>query len=269
MAKKEEMNKMKNLVLLLTISMFLSACGMEQVDEGYRGIKTEWGKVVGEPLDAGLYFYNPVSSSIFEMSVKEEKLVLNTKAFTKDTQTVEVEATVTYYPDPKHIHNLYSQFGREWEDKVVKPSVLGSLKDAIGQYIADDLVSKREQVKTYAQDEIKTALLERNVNVTRLDITNLDFDDQYERAVEAKVVAIQKASEAKNKTVQVEEEAKQTVAKAKAEAESMRIRSQALSQNKGLVSYEAVQKWDGSLPKIILGNGSMPMLDLKNIMNSK
>lgn len=254
-------------LLFVSMLVLLSACGMEQVDEGYRGIKTEWGKVVGEPLDAGLYFYNPVSSDIFEMSVKEEKLVVQTKAFTKDTQTVEVEATVTYYPDPKYIHNLYSQFGKLWEDKVVSPSVLGSLKDAIGQYIADDLVSKREQVKTYAQEEIKTALLERKVNVTRLDITNLDFDDQYEKAVEAKVVAIQRASEAKNKTVQVQEEALQTIAKAKAEAESMRIRSNALSQNKALVQYEAVQKWSGNLPTIMMGSGTMPFIDLRNLQN--
>lgn len=250
---------------MVLIAMSLTACGIEQVDEGSRGVKTVWGKVEGESLTPGLYFYNPISSSIFELSVKEEKIVLQTNAFTKDTQTVTVEATVTYYPEPNNIQNLYSQFGRNWEEKIIAPSVLGSLKDSIGQYIADDLVSKREAVKVAAQKEILTALAERKVVVTRLDITNLDFDDAYEKAVEAKVVAIQRSAEAKNKTVQVEEESKQTVAKAKAEAESMRIRSNALSQNKALVQYEIATRWDGKLPTTIIGGNTTPMLNLNNI----
>lgn len=252
---------MKKVISLVAVLFLLSACGIEQVDEGFRGIETKWGKVTGESLEPGLYFYNPISSDIFELSVREEKFELYTTAFTKDTQTVAVEATVTYYPDPKAIQLLYSQFGRDWTEKVISPAVLGSLKDAIGQYIADDLVGKREAVKQAAEKEIKQALESRKVTVTRLDLTNLDFDDAYEKAVEEKVVAIQRAAEAKNKTVQVEEEAKQAIKTAQAEAESMRIRAQALSQNKALVEYEAVQKWDGKLPQYQFGN-STPFINL-------
>jgi prohibitin 2 len=259
---------MRALIALIVSSFLFQGCGMEQVDEGYRGVKKTWGKVQDESLTPGLYFYNPFSSGIDDMSVKEEKLTLTTQCFTKDTQTVNVEATVTYYPDQSKIHEIYSQFGKDWDQKIISPAVLGSIKDAIGQYIADDLVSKREAVKNAAQKEVVEALAARKVIVTRLDLTNLDFDDQYERAVEAKVIAIQHAAEAKNKSVQVEEEAKQSVKRAEAEATSMRIRSAALTQNKNLVSYEAVQKWNGELPKIILGNGSMPMLDLKGIMEN-
>lgn len=260
---------MKNLIILTTISLLLQGCGVERIDEGYRGIKSVWGKYESEIRGPGLYFYNPFSSSIHEVSVREEKLEIKTQCFTRDTQTVIVEAIVTYFPDPSAIGEIYSQFGDHWEQKVIEPAALGSLKDAIGQYIADDLIGKREAVKSRAQDEIKAALLSRKVNVTRLDLTNLDFNDEYEKAVEAKVTAIQHAAEAKNKSVQVQEEANQTVSRAKAEAESMRIRSSALAQNKGLVSYEAVHKWDGALPKIILGGGSMPMLNLKEIMGDK
>lgn len=251
----------KAVVLFLPV-LLLTSCGFEQVDEGYRGIKTEWGKVIGDPLQPGMYFYNPISSKIFEIEVREQKLEGNTSCFTKDTQTVIVSYAVTYYPQPEMIGKIYSQFGHEWYSKVISPAVLGSIKDSIGQYIADDLVSKREAVKAAAQKEIMEALGTRNVNVTRLDITNLDFDDAYEKAVEAKVVAIQKAQEAKNKTVEIEEKAKQTVKAAQAEAESMRIRANALTQNKSLVEYEAVQKWDGKLPQYMMGS-STPFINIK------
>ena len=68
------------------------------------------------------------------------------------------------------------------------------------------------------------------------------------------MVAFQRASEAKNKTVQIAEEATQKVLQAKAEAEAMRIKANALSQNKSLIGYEWVQKWDGKTPLIMGGN---------------
>lgn len=257
---------MKKIISVFAIlsSLLATGCGMEQIDEGYRGLETNWGKVVGEPLMPGFYFYNPISSSIMELNVRETKLEGTTSAFTRDTQSVQVAYTVTYYPDPTKIGKLYSQFGYHWESQTVGQVVLGSIKDVIGQYIADDLVNKREVAKKAAEKELQDALAARNVVVTRLDFTNLDFDDAYEKAVEAKVVAIQAAAEAKNKTVQVKEESEQTVLSAKAAAEAMRIKSQALSQNKGLTQYEAIQKWNGVLPSIMLGN-STPIINLDKI----
>jgi prohibitin 2 len=254
-----------SLILLVLASLSLVGCGMEQVEEGFRGIETRFGKVQGDPLPPGLHFYNPLTSSIFEMDVREHKIEAETEAFTRDTQKVMVTFAITYYPQQDKVGELYSQFGKDWDAKIVNQAVLGSIKDVIGQYIADDLVNKREAAKGAAQAELKEALLSRHVNVTRLDFINLNFDDAYEKAVEAKVVAIQRAAEAKNKTVQVEEEAKQKVTAAQADAESMRIKSLALSQNRGLVEYEAIQKWDGKLPEIMMG-GATPIINLDKIL---
>ena len=41
----------------------------------------------------------------------------------------------------------------------------------------------------------------------------------------------------------------------------MQIRSQALAQNKGLVEYEAVQKWNGVLPVYMMGD-TTPFVNL-------
>ena len=255
---------MKKLLVLMFL-VVASGCGMEQVDEGFRGVKTNLGKVEGEPLTPGMHFYNPFTSDIFEMKVREVKHEGEESCFTADTQTVHIKYAVTYYPNPEKINAIYSQFGKEWDEVVVLPAVQSALKDSLGKLKADDLVSKRDQATQDAFNEVKKSLKDRNVIVTRLDLTNLDFNDEYEKAVEAKVVAVQKASEAKNKTVEVKEESDQLVLRAKAEAESMRIRSQALSQNKNLIMYEAVQKWDGRYPGVMLGNGAMPILDLRKV----
>jgi prohibitin 2 len=257
---------MKKLILIV-LTLMTSACGFEIVDTGYRGVKTKFGEVVGEPLPEGLHFYNWFTSDITEFGVRENNWSAMTAIFTKDTQRVDVTFSVVYYPDPKSVHHLYREVGpeRALEEKIIKPIVLGSIKDAIGQVIADELVSKREAVTRSALAEVVANLKARNVIVTDLQFTNLDFDDAYEQAVEAKVVATQNAQKAKNETVQIKEEAEQKVTTAKAEAEAMRIKSAALAQNKGLVQFEAVQKWDGQLPQYIFGGGAVPFIDIQKL----
>ncbi len=249
--------------LILVASLGLSACGFEIVDTGYRGVKTTFGEVIGEPLPEGLHFYNPFTSDITEIEVREQLLKGTTQCFTKDTQTVTVEYAVTYYPDPLKVTSLFKEFGRDYEQKIVVPKLLGSVKDVIGQQIADELVGKRDIVRGKAQQEVKEAVSLRGITISSVDFTNLDFDDAYEQAVEQKVVAIQNAAKAKNETVTFEEKAKQTVVSAKAEAESMKIRSQALKENKGLIEYEAVQKWNGVLPTYMMGS-STPFINIGN-----
>lgn len=249
--------------ILVALSTQLSACGCEVVDTGHRGIKTNFGKVVGEPLPEGLHWYSPFSESIHEMSVREEKMEGETACFTRDTQTVTIAYSLTFSPNAAKIGELYKALGDDWSGKIVAPVVLQSLKDVVGRYVADDLVGKREEARGAAFEELKRSLAARDITVTQLALTNLDFDDAYEKAVEAKVVAVQKAAEARNATVSIEEKAKQQVISAKAEAESMQIRSEALSKNKGLVEYEAVQKWDGKLPVYMLG-ASTPFINVSS-----
>ena len=254
------------MLLLVVAALTLTGCGFEIVDTGYRGIETRFGEVVGEPLPEGLHFYNPFTSDIREYAVRQETWKTTTSIFTKDTQNVNVEFAVTYYPDPKFVGNLFKEYGYEGDliQKVIQPVALGSIKDAIGQVIADELVSKRETVTKQALHEVVENLAVKNVVVTDLQFTNLDFDDAYEAAVEAKVVATQQAQKAKNESVTIQEQANQRVMTAKAEAEAMRIQSAALAQNKGLVEYELAKRWNGQLPSMMMGN-SVPFINMNSL----
>jgi regulator of protease activity HflC (stomatin/prohibitin superfamily) len=252
---------MKGVMLLIGL-MGLTACGT--VDTGYRGVWVKFGEVIGEPVSEGLYWYNPFVWDLIEYQVQEEQWTEETEIFTRDTQSVKVQFTVVYYPDPKAVGRIYKEigYGHQLEKKIIKPVVLGSLKDAIGQVIADELVGQREAVRQKALKEVQGNLAARSVIVTDIQFTNLDFNDAYEKAVEEKAEAVQHALKAKNITVQIKEEAEQKITTAKAEAESMRIKSQALAQNKGLVDFEAVQKWDGKLPVNMYGSAPIPFLNL-------
>lgn len=239
----------------------LSACGVEQVDTGNRGVKTVWGEVKGESLPEGLYFYNPFSTSIHEMNCKTVKSTYSFETYTKDVQQAKIEFSINYSVDSTKAHLLFKEVGQYYSTQVIEPKVIQAVKDIIGKWEAANLIANREKATAEIINILKSTLSVNHINVENVVIENIEYSSQFEKAIEEKQIATQDAIKAKNKTKQVEEEAKQKVLSAKAEAESMRIRSQALSQNQNLVAYEAVQKWDGKLPVNIYGNAPVPFIN--------
>lgn len=248
-------------IIFVILVLVMSFSGMTQVDTGHRGIKVSFGKVVDGPLAEGLYFYNPFLYEIIQLDTRTQIMSGSTMAYTKDVQQTNLTYVLNYGLNPDSTVEIFKTVGRDWSQKLVTPVVEANIKEVIGLFEAVDLIANREKAKQAILEQIKTEVNAKGVLITNVELSNIDYSDEFEQAVEAKVTAIQRAAEAKNKTVQVQEEANQKVIAAKAEAESMTIRSQALAQNRGLVEYEAVQKWNGILPVYMMGD-TVPFLNL-------
>lgn len=246
---------------IIILIVGISFSGVKVIDAGFRGVKTRFGSVVGEPLLEGIYFYNPITTDIQEIDTKVQKYSVSLEAYTKDVQQADLTISVNSSLEPTSVHLLYKEIGMGYKDKVVSPQVLKAVKDTIGKWEADLLVSNREKAASTILESLRDALVSSHILVQSVIIENIDYSSQFERAIEEKQIATQDAIKAKNKTKQIEEEANQRILSAKAEAESMRIRSQALSQNQNLVAYEAVQKWDGKLPVNMYGSAPIPFIN--------
>lgn len=231
------------------------------VSPGYRGVEVSLGKVNDKSLAPGFYFYNPVTTTIHEMNVQTNKFEGKTQCYTKDIQTAELGYTINYNLEPEAAPSVYQTVGIDWANTLIKQVIEGELKSSVGKWDAVDLIANREKARAEIQDSITTELAKRHVIITNVQLTGIDYNSEFEKAVEAKVTAVQRAAEAQNHTVQITEEAKQTQIKATAEANAMKIKSEALAQNKSLVSYEAVLKWDGKLPNYMMGN-SVPFINV-------
>jgi prohibitin 2 len=241
----------------------VAGCGIAIVDTGQRGIKTRFGEVVSESLPEGLYFYNPLTSNIVEIDTRVQRFDGETDTYTRDVQQAGVKYTLNYRLQQNSAHLVYRDIGRDWENKLIPQVVLGTLKEVVGKWDAVDLISNRDKAATTAYDQIRANLAERFVEVSRFEITDIAYTNEFENSVEQKVIAQQKAIEEQNRTKQIEEQARQKVLSAEAEAKSMQIRAEALEQNAKLVEWEAVQKWNGVLPQYMLGSGTMPFINLR------
>ena len=250
-------------VTVIALITFVSMKPFEVVDTGHRGVEITFGEVQEKSLPEGLYFYNPLTTDIFEIDTRIQRFDGDEWAYTKDVQQAKITYTINLNLQKDAAHTVYRDVGMNWQQKLVPQVVSGVMKTVIGKWDAVDLIGNRDKATMAIQEAVTSALGRANVTATKFEITNIEYSKEFENAIEAKVTAIQRATESQNKTVQIEEEAKQKVITAEAEAQSMRIRANALTQNKALVEYEAVQKWDGKMPTMMLGGGALPFINIK------
>jgi regulator of protease activity HflC (stomatin/prohibitin superfamily) len=255
---------MKRFLVIATLAVALTGCGFEVVDTGYRGVQTTWGKVHNESLPEGLHWYAPWSDNIIEMDVRTLKWEFDTMVYTKDIQQAKLNVVVTYSLDPVAAPVVLETLGNDWAEKIVGQDVYEKIKNVSGQYEAAHLISERSKAVQQMLEEVREVLGPKHVKVQGLAVTNIDFDDAYEKAVERKVVADQDALAAINKTKAVKEEGEQNKARALADAEAMRARASAIKENQSLIEWEklqvqklAIQQWKGQVPQYQFGGGGV------------
>lgn len=248
-------------ILCLLVCVIVMVNPFVMVGPGERGIKIRLGQVQPEVYGEGLHVICPFIQKFRTMDVKTQKNTLNTSVYTKDIQQARIAYVINYNVQPDRVNKLFQEVGMDYVSTILTPVVEGTIKDIIGKWNAQDLIANREKATAEILMKLRNQLTDNYINVSDFQITDINYSNTFEKAIEEKVTAEQEALKAKNKTVQVQEEAKQKVIAAEAEARSMSIRAQALSQNKSLVQYEAVQKWDGKMPQYMLGN-SVPFINV-------
>ena len=206
----------------------------------------------------------PIRDEVAKMDVKVQKEEKGATASSKDLQTVTSKVAINYHLDSMKVNKLWQEVGKDYSNRIIAPAIEEFVKKTTAKYTAEQLITKREDVKADLKKEITANLLKNHILVDDIFITDFKFSTTFNAAIEAKVTAEQRALEAKNKLEQVKYEAEQVVAKAKADAESIRIQAQAVTQQGGkdYVQLQAIEKWDGKLPAQMIPNASVPFLDL-------
>lgn len=247
------------------------------VNEGFIGVKYQFGKIVGQNLSAGLNFHIPFIEEIQQVDTREQVYPVTTDAYTSDTQTVDsLQLKLNYCYDSKKLPEIIRTIGvSNVESKLLVPNVAKISKDEIGKVKAEDLVQNRSTVQNAIYNSLKETLEPQGVIVTAFAIENLSFDDAFEQSIQAKVIAAQDALKMQNKTAEKEEEAKQKVIAAQAEADSQKIKADAeayaieavqkqLTQSPNYIEYMKIMNWDGTLPQAI-GTEVNPFIALDGV----
>ena len=124
---------MKKFLIMMMCAVGLTGCA-EQIDAGNRGVKTVWGETQQKVLEEGLYFYNPISTKIYEIDCKTLKIVYEMDSYTKDVQQANLRLSVMYNVKPEEATLLFKEIGLNYANVVIYPTVVAVAKDTVGQW---------------------------------------------------------------------------------------------------------------------------------------
>lgn len=238
--------------------------GFVIITAGERGVVLRFGAVQDRIMTEGLNFKMPLIESVEKIDVKIQKEQTEATASSKDLQEVRTTVALNFHIVPEKVNRLWQQIGKSFKERIVDPAIQEALKAITAKYTAEELVTRRQQVKDDITSTLKTRLAKDFLDVDEVSITNFHFSESFSAAVEAKVKAEQEALTAKNKLEQVKYEAEQRVAQAKGEAEAIRIQIEAIRSQGGkeYVQLKSIEKWDGNLPQFMSGSSPLPFIDL-------
>lgn len=243
--------------------LLVSGCStVYTVDAGERAIVLTWGSV-SSVVDDGLHIKIPYIQAVKVVDVRTRKAHAPATAASSDLQRVQTEVALNYHIDPNKIAEIYTRSGLDVEGTLIDPRIQEVVKAVTAKFQADKLLQQREAVKAEIEQMLKASLAPYHVVVEAVQITNFQFSEQYEAAIEAKQTAEQNAQKAKNDLERIKVEAEQKIATAQAEAEAIRIQSEAIKAQggAGYVQLKAIEKWNGVLPTYT-GGGPLPFLQV-------
>jgi len=236
----------KILIILAAFIMIFSTFGT--IGAGERGILLQFGAVQDKIFDEGLYFKIPVIQKVVTIDVKIKKDEVPVSAASKDLQIVTSKIALNYHLAPESVNRIWQKVGKDYNVKIVAPTIQEVVKAITARFTAEELITKREEVKDQIKNSLAERLSERFIVVDEFNIIDFEFSSAFNDAIEAKVTAEQLKLKADRDLERIKIEAEQKIAEAQGKAEAIRIEAWALMQNPQVVELRWIEKWDGKVP---------------------
>ena len=249
------------IVLILFVSVLFGS--FYQISAGERGVLLTFGKADSETKGEGLHFKIPFVQIVKKLDIKTQKYEADLTAASRDLQDVNTKIAINYHLVGERVPEVYTNIGIDYAEKVIHPLEQETNKAITAQYTAEELITKREEVRQKMKESLAEKLQPRGIIVEEISIVNFAFSSSFTQAIEQKVTAEQLKLKAERDLERIKIEAEQKVTQAKAEADSITIQSQALKQNPDILKLRAIEKWDGVLPKVT--SGAIPFVPINEL----
>jgi len=240
------------------IALIVVLMSIKIVNPGERGVEITLGVVSEEVLGEGIHLRIPFIQSIKTVDVKVQKAEYKSDSASKDLQSVTSVVAVNFRPELTQVNLLYKEIGLNYETKIIKPAIEEAVKASTAQFTAEELITRRRDVKEKISELLKQRLSEAYISVDEVSIVDFAFSPEFNKAIEEKQTAEQQALKEKWELERVKIVAQQKIEQAKAEAESLRLQKQELTAE--LIQLRAIEKWNGVLPSVT--GGSVPFVPI-------
>ena len=182
---------------------------------------------------AGTHFDFWVINSYSKYDAKVQNLDISTSAYSSDAQTMDVAMTLQYQILSDKAIEIAQEYGSlDVLQNRIQSIAVEKAKSVLSSYKAMDIISMRASMSPEVESAIKTAIADKYfVTISTVVLTNIDFSEAFEKAVEEKMIAEQKKLQAEYenemKVAAAEAEAQAAIQKAEGEAKAKLIAAEA------------------------------------------
>lgn len=257
--------KIARSILAVLFSLTLISNFFVVVHAGERGVLMRFGHVQDQILDEGLHIIIPLVDTIQKLSVRVQNQEISAEASSKDLQEVYADVSLNWHIIPTEANLSFQQIGDEQAiiTRIINPAVEEVLKAVMARYTAEEIVTRRGEVKANVDELLTIRLKPYHIEVDDLSLVHVHFSIRFRDAVEAKQIAEQEAKRAEFIALKATREAEAKVNLAKGEAEAQRLLKENLTSE--LLQKQAIDKWNGNLP-LIMGNETTKVVDLNRLI---
>ena len=262
---------------ILALAFIFVPFSFHTVQTGELAVVKHLGKVT-DVRDAGTNFDWWFLNKYEKYDTKVQNMDITTMAYSSDAQTMEITMTLQYQIMPDKVVDIATHYGSlAILQSRIESVAIEKTKATLSAHKAMDIIALRASISPEVEEVIKDAIgSDYFVKVNTVVLSNIDFSDAFEAAVEDKMIAEQaklKAdyeNEKKVAAAEAEAEAKLKAAQAeidiaKAEAEAQKIAAEGeAAANKiitdsitdALLNKILTERWDGKLPDTYVSDGS-------------
>ena len=252
--------------IILLVGMIMLFASTSIVPTGHIGVVTLYSKVQDKYLDAGFHWVKPFVEDVHDVDIRTQKYSNTVEGSAKDLQIVNITMSINYQIKPEKVTELYAKVGKDYSNIILNPALQSSLKASMAQFTAEEMITKRAEVSNTITKELNESL-DNYFLISAVNLENIDFTDEYNKAIEAKTTNQQKAEaeKAKLEITKVQNEQKINTAEAEAkvrELQSKSVTDKSLEQLKLEIQRELIQKWNGQFPTTMLGDNPNMLFNL-------
>ena len=252
-------------VILVFAVVVVFSSAIYVVQPGFRGVQVTLGAVAPDFKPEGFGFKQPFVTHIQQVSIRQQTRPMPAECYSSDLQQVKMEVHVLYRVPESSVVKIFREFAGEPFDTLIAPRVQEALKEVAATQSAEQIVKKREEIKTRALELARRKIGNEFLIVSDLVIFNLALSPELGAAIEMKMVQEQEAEKAKFTQLKAKIDADTAVIRAKGEAEAIQVRGGALKANPDFIKLQILQNWNGHSPLVVGAGGSNVLLSLEDL----
>jgi regulator of protease activity HflC (stomatin/prohibitin superfamily) len=259
---------------VLSSAIIIEAGDRGVIFNNFSGVKLD--QVLGE----GFHIVPAVVNNVTYYDVYTRTWTEDIPCLSSDGLPIAMDVSIRYRMNADKVAVVKQNVGgqEDVEQKILIPTARSKMRDIAAKFTAQEAFAHKRMELQKAYENILTKFFagEKYLIAEQILVRKVVPPADLTKKIQETKVAEQEVLRQKNilaaekqkkeqKIVQAQAEAAAIQVKAKAEARALSIKAAAIARNPKIIKLEWINKWDGTVPKVMLGEGAMPLLDMGDI----